>query len=168
MHWKLCREDLRQDPATHFIVFFFMAMAGLLLALALHVSVQLYGAVGHFMDQGQTPHFVQMHRGDIDNQALAAFAQSQEGIEDFEVISFLNIPSGELWWEGEAFADPSQDHGFVQQAKRMDYLLDGEGRVIDVAPGQTYLPLMYQNKIFLRAGLPCDSIYICKSLLCKN
>ena len=74
----------------------FVAAAAMLVALAAVLIVNLSGAIDTLMTQSKTPHFTQMHAGELDAARLAAFAEQNEAVADFQALEFLNLDGAEF------------------------------------------------------------------------
>jgi putative ABC transport system permease protein len=85
------------------------------------------------MTQAKTPHFTQMHAGELDLDRLATFAEQNEAVSDFQALEFLNVDGAQFLFAGGSLADSVQDNGFSVQSENFDFLLDLDGNVITVA-----------------------------------
>jgi putative ABC transport system permease protein len=121
----------------------FVAAAAMLVSLAAILIVNLSDAIDTLMMQAKTPHFMQMHSGEIDTAQLVAFTEQNGDIEEFQVLEFLNIEGAQIIFEDNSLAESVQDNGFSIQSEKFDYLLDLDGKVITVSDGEIYLPLCY-------------------------
>lgn len=144
MYWRIIREDMLKSKAITLITMIFVAAAALLVSLAAVLVVNLSGAIDTLMTQAKTPHFMQMHSGAIDTARLAAFAESSN-IDEFQVLEFLNVDSGQIVIGGNSLADNVQDNGLSIQSKKFDYLLDLDGNVITASDGEIYVPICYMR-----------------------
>jgi putative ABC transport system permease protein len=121
-------------------------------ALAAILVVNLAGAIDTLMTQAQTPHFMQMHAGELDRERLAAFAAEQEAVADFQAVEFLNVEGAQIVFTDGSRAGNVQDNGFSVQGEKFDYLLDLDGNIIQVADGEIYVPLAYMQDGTTRVG----------------
>jgi len=79
------------------------------------------------MNQAKTPHFMQMHSGDIDTVRLANFAEQNSNVDEFQVLEFLNLDNSQIILDDRSLANNVQDNGFSIQSEKFDYLLDFDG-----------------------------------------
>ncbi len=91
MYYRLLRNDILKSRAITLTTMLFVAAAAMLVALAAVLVVNLAGAIDTMMIQGKTPHFMQMHAGEVDLEQLAAFAENNQDVAEFQVIEFLNV-----------------------------------------------------------------------------
>jgi putative ABC transport system permease protein len=143
MYYRAIRNDVLRSKAITLTTMGFVAAAAMLVALAAILVVNLAGAIDTLMAQAKTPHFMQMHTGDLDVARLAAFAEQQETVADFQAVEFLNIDSAQIVFAGGSLAGSVQDNGFSVQSETFDYLLDLDGNAIQVADGEVYAPVRY-------------------------
>jgi putative ABC transport system permease protein len=121
----------------------FVAAAAMLVSLAAILIVNLSGAIDTLMARAKTPHFMQMHSGELDTARLSAFVEQNEAVADFQVVEFLNIDGAQISFAGGSLADSVQDNGLAVQGEKFDYLLDLDGNVITVSDGEIYVPIAY-------------------------
>ena len=152
MYYRLLRNDILRSKAITLTTMLFVAAAAMLVALAAILVVNLSGAIDTLMAQAKTPHFMQMHAGELDAARLAAFAGQNEDVADFQTIEFLNVDGAQFIFPGGSLADSVQDNGFAVQSERFDFLLDLDGRVITVDDGEIYVPITYIQDGIARVG----------------
>jgi putative ABC transport system permease protein len=130
----------------------FVSAAAMLVALAAILVVNLAGAIDTLMTQAKTPHFTQMHAGNLDLARLAAFAEQNETVADFQALEFLNIDGAQFLFAGGSLADSVQDNGISVQSEKFDFLLDLDGKIITVSDGEIYVPIAYTQDGTARVG----------------
>ncbi|HWI63875.1 MAG TPA: ABC transporter permease [Symbiobacteriaceae bacterium] len=152
MYYRVIRNDVRKSKAITLATMLFVAAAAMLVSLAAILVVNLLGSIDTLMTQAKTPHFLQMHSGDIDTARLAAFAQQNGNVDQFQVVEFLNVDGARIIFEGRSLADSVQDNGFSTQSKQFDYLLDLDGNIINVSDGELYVPIAYMKDNTAKLG----------------
>ena len=60
-------------------------------ALTCFLIIGLLSSVDTLMEAAQTPDFLQMHAGEIDEASLVRFAGEQEQVRDYQTLRFLNL-----------------------------------------------------------------------------
>ncbi len=83
--------------------FLFVAASAMLLALAGMLFINLTGAIDGLMMVSKTPHFMQMHSGEVDLERLEIFSESNDAIQAFQVMEFVNFESWDMVVEGLPF-----------------------------------------------------------------
>ena len=152
LYYRTIRNDMLRSKAITLTTMLFVVAAAMLVALAAVLVVNLTGAIDTLMTQAQTPHFTQMHAGDLDATRLAAFAGQNEYVADFQAVEFLNLDGAQFVFSGGSLADSVQDNGLAVQSERFDFLLDLDGNVITVADGEIYVPITYIQSGIARIG----------------
>ncbi len=145
MYSRIMRQDMAKNKIIAITTTIFVAAASLLVSLAAILAVNLSGAIDSLMTQAKTPHFLQMHAGEIDHARLEAFAEENGRVDAFQAAPFLNVDSARIIIDGRSLAGSVQDNGFVTQGEGFDYLLDLDGQVIQAAEGEVYVPIAYMK-----------------------
>ncbi len=143
MYFRTIRNDIRRNKAITLTTTIFVTAAAMLVSLAAILVVNLSGAIDTLMARAKTPHFMQMHAGDLDTERLAAFVEQNADISEYQVLEFLNIDGGRIVFEERSLAGSVQDNGFSVQSEIFDYLLDLDGNIIHVSDGEVYVPIPY-------------------------
>ncbi len=143
MYFRAIRNDILKSKAITLTTTIFVAAAAMLVSLAAILVVNLSGAIDLLMTRAETPHFMQMHSGEIDRARLTAFAQQSANVAEFQVLEFLNVDGAQIRFEKGSLAGSVQDNGFSTQSEKFDYLLDLNGKVIQVGDGEIYVPICY-------------------------
>ncbi|MBZ2196009.1 ABC transporter permease [Occultella gossypii] len=153
---QLTRNAIRRNPTTAVVLVLFVALSAALASSAGALIVTVTGASAALMQRAQTPHFLQMHAGSVDEGRIAAFAAGNPLVDAHDVVPMLNVDSSAIRVTGEGtdttLAPGLQDDAFVTQNEQFDLLLDTDGAVIDPEPGTVWLPLFYQQLLGLAEG----------------
>jgi putative ABC transport system permease protein len=146
------RNDMSRTKTTTATTTLFVTAAALLVALAFLLMVNLTGAIDALMEGAKTPHFLQMHAGPINRTRLESFVDDRPEIVDHQVLEFLNVDGARIRFGERSLAASVQDNGFSVQSPRFDFLLDVDGNVLHVAPGEVYVPISYWQSGLARIG----------------
>lgn len=152
MYLRMIRNDMMKSKAITLITAIFVAAAAMLVSLAAILAVNLSGALDTLMAKAKTPHFLQMHAGEIDRERLASFAERHGNVEQFQVIEFLNMDGAKIKIGDRTLADSVQDNGFAVQSSQFDHLLNLDGDVITVSDGELYVPISYMKDNTIAVG----------------
>ena len=96
MNQKIIFHDMRKNLFTTIVTVSFIAASAMLVSLALLLGVNLLTSVDQLMKKAETPHFLQMHAGTLDQEAETGQQgkheqgqRQQEGrIEERKVLEF--------------------------------------------------------------------------------
>ncbi|MFD3270804.1 FtsX-like permease family protein [Paenibacillus dendritiformis] len=152
MYYRIIRNDILKSKAVTLTTMIFIAAAAMLVSLAAILVVNLSGALDTLMTQAKTPHFMQMHSGEIDTARLTSFAEQNSNVDEFQVLEFLNMDGSQIRFGDRSLANSVQDNGFSIQSEKFDYLLDLDGNVINVSDGELYVPISYMKDNTTKVG----------------
>lgn len=152
MNRKIIQRDIAGNKAVSFLTVLFITAAAMLLSLAGILVTNLFGSIDRLMADAKTPHFMQMHTGDVDFEELEAFAAGNSAVEDFQVLEFLNVGGEKIRLGENSLALSVQDNGFSVQSSRFDFLLDENNRPAQPKDGELWAPVCYNRDHTVQAG----------------
>lgn len=152
MNDRIIRNDILKSKAITLMTVIFVAAAAMLVSLAAILGVNLFGAIDTLMSQSKTPHFMQMHAGELNMERLTAFADQNENVEDFQVLEFLGIEGSQMVFGENSLTDNVQDNGLSIQSEKFDFLLDLDGNIIQASDGEIYVPICYGKDQTAKVG----------------
>ncbi|MGC8229423.1 ABC transporter permease [Pseudobacillus badius] len=152
MYFRIIGNDILKNKMITLVTMIFVAAAAMLVSLAAILTINLSGALDTLMTKSKTPHFLQMHSGEIDHARLTSFAEQNSNVDEFQVIEFLNIDGSEIILGENSLVDSVQDNGFSTQSEQFDYLLDLDGNIINVSEGELYVPISYMRDNITKVG----------------
>ncbi len=143
MNRKMIWRNLVRDRAVSLITVLFISLAAMMLSLAAILASNLFGALDRLMLDAKTPHYMQMHSGELDLSGLTDFAEGCGNVADFQVLPFLNVDNSGILLGQNTLTDSLQDNGFSAQSDRFDLLLDLNNRPVYPNAGELYVPVCY-------------------------
>ena len=149
--------DIRSNRLITISTAVFMAVTAMLLGLSIFLFATLFSSIDSLMTKAETPHFLQMHTGDLNEDEICAFAAERPEVEEMQICTFLNLENGQLRIGDVSFDNNMQDNGLFCQSDVFDYLLDGDNDIISVSQGDVYVPVAYKNEYGISVG---DTMYI--------
>ncbi|WP_321385070.1 ABC transporter permease [uncultured Enterococcus sp.] len=152
MYFRIIRNDVRQSKLITATTTVFITVAAVLITLAAVLGVNLSGAIDNLLEQTKSPHYMQMHGGEIDKERMQEFADNNSLVEQYQLSEFLNIEGGKIQVGDYTFADNVQDNGIAVQNKAFDFMLDLENQPIQVNKGEVYAPIAYVKEGLIKAG----------------
>lgn len=130
----------------------FMSVTAMLLGLSIYLFASLAASIDTLMTKAETPHFLQMHTGELDESEIDKFIESRDDVEKSQICGFLNLQNSCLSIGDKSFETNTQDNGLYCQSECFDYLLDGHNNVIHADPGEVYVPVAYKNEYGIEPG----------------
>lgn len=149
---RLLWNDVKHHKLLTATTIFFMAASSMFFALTAVLFTGLLGSVNGLMEQAKTPDYLQMHAGEIDEEKIAFFAETQEAVTDWQICPFLNLENSRLFLGANNLADNTQDNGLCVQGEKFDYLLDMNNVCPTVSEGEVYVPACYRSMYDLDIG----------------
>ncbi|MDO5736752.1 MAG: FtsX-like permease family protein, partial [Propionibacteriaceae bacterium] len=150
--------DLTRNRAITAALLIILILGASMMATGAMVMERLVGSVDALFQQAQPPHFLQMHTGDYDTDALAQFASDRPEVEAWLIEDMLGFDGAAISWrrpstgEGSDFSASLIDNLFVTQNEDFDFLLDGTGGIPRPTRGNVYVPVAHQQSFGLEVG----------------
>ncbi len=154
---RLIINDLKSNRLITISTTVFMAAAAMMLGLTVFLFATLYSSISSLMIKAETPHFLQMHTGELSEEEIKAFTEKRPEVEKMQICRFLNLENGQIRIGDNSFDSNMQDNGLSCQSEAFDYLLDADDSIIRVSPGTVYVPVAYRNEYDINVG---DTMYI--------
>lgn len=152
MNRKLIINDIKSSKLISTTIILFIFLASLLLSTGAGLISSLVSSMNNMFELAKTPHFMQMHSGEVDETRLKKFVEDHGDIESFQHSKFLYIDGSNINLNGDSLASSVQDNGLTTQNDHFDFLLDLNSNLIDAAPGELYVPLYYMKEMKLSVG----------------
>ncbi len=157
MYCKMILNDVKRNRLITVTITAFIMLAALFTALGVNIFVNLLGAIDNLMLDAGTPHYVQMHSGDLDRERLQQFAETYPGIEELQISEFLNFEGADIIIGDQSLTDSVQDNGLIIQNPKFDLLLDLDNQIIYPKEGEIYVPIYYMTERMAKIG---DTVWI--------
>ena len=152
MNLRIIRNEIAKSKLITAATVLFVAAAAMLVSLATILIVNLSGSIDTLMTQAKTPHFLQMHSGELNSSRLDQFAQSDSRVASYQVLEFINLEGSQIVINGTSLSDSIQDNGVSMQSGQFDFLLDFDGKPIQPSDGELYVPIAYMKDSTARIG----------------
>jgi putative ABC transport system permease protein len=154
MRLKIVKKDLRRGRVTAAALFVFMLLAALLTGSAANIIGTLFSAIDDLFAAGKPPHFLQMHAGDLDEDGLRRFAETNPLVSDWLISEAVVADGSVMYWKGGAEPDAASvmENYFVRQNANFDYLLNLRNEPVEVSPGEIAVPVYYLKRHGLKTG----------------
>lgn len=163
---KILKKDLMKNKIINITLFIFIALSSFLAASGSNMVTQLVHSINTLFSKSNVPHFVQMHAGEMDEEALDAFALNNNLVETKQIAEMLYIDASNVQLGNHALERNSvMDHYFVTQNDSLDHLLNLENEIIHVAEGEIAVPIYYMQTANMEIG---DSVTISNEAFAKE
>lgn len=156
----ILRKDFIRNKAVHTVLLLFIVLSAFLMASGSIIIANSFSAIDSLFEIAKPPHFMQMHTGEIDREAIEDFARSIGYVTAQQTSEMLNIDGASICFEkvrkGKteriSLSDSMMDNGFVVQSRHFDYLLNLNNAIIRVSPGEAAVPIKYMKSCGLAIG----------------
>lgn len=150
--------DLAKNKGVNAALIAILILSAFLMATGAMVMERSVGSVNALFEQAKPPHYLQMHKGAYDAEALAEFAGKHPEIESWLIVNMLGFDGAALSWQRPSSAESGDlsdsliDNLFVTQNEEFDFLLDDAGAAPQPSAGEVYVPVAYQQGFDLQVG----------------
>ena len=149
---QLIINDIKSNRLITISTAVFMAVTAMMLGLSVFLFATLFSSIDSLMTKAETPHFLQMHTGELSEEEILEFAAARPEVEKMQICTFLNLENGQIKIGDNSFDNNMQDNGLFCQSNKFDYLLDADDNIIRVSPGDVYVPVAYKNEYGISLG----------------
>ncbi|MDF2700302.1 MAG: hypothetical protein K0Q49_1860 [Haloplasmataceae bacterium] len=142
---KILKNDFKRNRAGNLALLLFMTLAAGLVVVATIVVTQLLTSMTGMYETAKPPHFLQMHKGDIYQEAIDEFNSNYDGVTAWQTVSMIDVYGDDLKVYGDSefsLSESRLDIGLVKQNKEYDFLLDKERNIITVNKGEIGIPVI--------------------------
>ncbi len=155
MNFKMLKNDFKRNRAGNVALLLFMTLAASLVAAAAIVVTQLMTSMMGMYSVAKPSHFLQMHKGEINQEAIDKFASSYDGVTAWQTVSMINVKGDDLKVYGDdvlSLSDCRLDIGLVKQNKEYDLLLDENRDLININKGEIGIPVILLDTYDINLG----------------
>ncbi|UUX34916.1 FtsX-like permease family protein [Fundicoccus culcitae] len=156
MSWQLVFNDLKRNKTINIGLLLLMVFSATLAILSVIMTVQTLRSIDQLYQIAQPPHFLQMHKGDIDEIAIDEFMQDSPNVTDYQIVKMINIYGEDIQISkaNQTFdlSESQLDLGFVKQNPEKDLLLNGQHEKIILSQGQIGVPIILKDSYDLTIG----------------
>jgi putative ABC transport system permease protein len=148
--------DFKRHKSIHLVILFFIMLSALLMSNGVNLIIELSNALDAFFEKAETPHFVQMHSGELDQDQIDLWSKANSLVQKQQTAEMLSIQADNLFWgkSRQVLQNNVMDISFVTQNQQFDFLLNLKNQPIDIEPGKIAVPLYFKNKFAVELGDP--------------
>lgn len=155
MNLKMLKNDFKRNRAGNVSLLLFMTLAAGLVVVATIVVTQLITSMMGMYNTAKPPHFLQMHKGEINQEAIDEFNSSYDGVTAWQTLAMIDVYGDDLKVYGYdvfSLSDCRLDISLVKQNKEYDLLLDEDRNVINVNKGEIGIPVILLGSYDINLG----------------
>lgn len=159
MNWLIVRNDLKRNKLLNVALLLFMMFSASLAVLSVAMGVQTFTSISELYQTANPPHFLQMHKGELEKEKIQEFMSSYEGVTHSQIQTMMNVYGESLTvTSGERLYNLSDFRisiGLVKQNEVGDLLLNSDHKKVKMNPGEMGIPVLLKNRYGIKIG---DSI----------
>lgn len=149
---RMLRNDISRKKGITAALFIFVLLAALLVSSGSRMIMELTSSIQYLFSESKTPHFVQMHAGELDQAKVNTWAEDQPMVAQHQIVEMVNIDGANLFLGAESEKNSVMDIDFVAQNQDFDYLLNLNSEIIQVNDGEIAVPVYYMQQNQLSVG----------------
>lgn len=156
MDWLIVKNDFIRNKVINLSLLLFMMFSVGLAALSMMVAVQTYTSISELYEIAQPPHFMQMHKGEIDREKIDEFMSAYEGMAYWQTITMINAYGENMTIAGQKdtydLSDCRLDIGLVMQNEAKDLLLNAKHEPVTMRKGEIGIPVLLRDMYGMEIG----------------
>lgn len=150
--FNLVRKDFKRNRIITTALAVFMILSAVFMSGGLRITGIMISSLNGLNKLAVPPEYVQMHKGEYDEEAFNDFVKEQDGIKDALIVKMLDINNKHIIYKGESLEKCLMDNGFVTQNEKFDFLLDQNNKIAVVQDGEIGVPVYYAEVLNIKAG----------------
>lgn len=154
MLFKLFLREFKRHTIINTTLLIFMLLSAMLLSSVTYISLVLAKGTNELVSTAKTPHFIQIHAGEIDKDQLESFSEDVDFIRSYQLQELITINPSTIYIDSTTRSELNgvMDISFVAQNESFDYLLNLDNKIAEVEDGKIGVPVYYQVKYELELG----------------
>lgn len=149
---RLVMKDLRRNRVITVTLAVFLMMSILFMAGGLRVTGTMISSMKGLDEIAMKPDYLQMHKGEFDEEDFDSFAHNNEVVEDALIVKMLNVRNANLVFQEVTLERSLMDNGFVIQNEGFDFLLNTDQEIAVVDEGEVGVPVYYAEDLDIKVG----------------
>lgn len=155
MYRKLMKNELIKNPGNNLILMLLMTISVAIAVSVFLILSQLFASITGLYQVANPPHFLQMHKGEINQQSVDLFNSEYKDLEHAQTVKMIDVYGSDLLVEGGqsfSLSDCRLDISLVKQNESYDVLLDENRNVIELNPGEIGVPVILLDQFDIKKG----------------
>ena len=149
MNWSTIKNDFIRNKTINLTLLLFMMFAASLAVLSVIMAVQTVASISALYETAQPPHFLQMHKGAIDQEEVQRFMADNEMVIYSQVGTMIDVYGENLTVVGSKgtfdLSDCRLDIGLVKQNATKDLLLNARHETVTLHQGEMGIPVLLRE-----------------------
>lgn len=91
MNWLILKNDFKRNKVINFILILFMTFSSCFAASAVIMGIHTVSSISEMYKTAQPPHFLQMHKGNLDPKEVNDFISRDNEVVYHQVCRMIDI-----------------------------------------------------------------------------
>lgn len=169
MKWSMMRNDFLRNKTINLALLLFMTFSASLAVLSVMTAVQTVTSISALYTIAQPPHFLQMHKGAIDQEEIQKFMAEDALVTYSQVNTMIDIYGDNLTVVGGRppfdLSDCRLDIGLVKQNATKDLLVNSRHEKVILQQGEMGIPVLLREMYGIEVG---DHIILASNSVAKE
>ena len=156
MNRSMIKNDFKRNKTINLTLLLFMMFSAVLAVASVLMVVQTFTSISQLYETAQPPHFLQMHKGEINEEQIDKFMAKNEQVTYSQTIAMIDIFGENLTVVGEDdaynLADLRLDIGLVKQNRDRDLLLNSNHEKLILNEGEIGIPIILKGMYDMEIG----------------
>lgn len=156
MDWLIVKNDFKRNKVINLALLLFMMFSACLAVLSVIIAVQTFTSISNLYETAQPPHFLQMHKGELDQAKIDTFMKSNKSVTYWQTDTMIDIFGDNLSVVSNnntyKLSDCRLDIGLVKQNKEKDLLLNSRHQKVIMQEGEIGIPVLLKEKYGMKIG----------------
>lgn len=156
MNWLIVKNDFIRNKVINLALLLFMMFSASLAALSVLMAVQTFTSISGLYKTAQPPHFVQMHKGEINQEKTDKFMSGYNGVTYWQIDTMIDVYGESLTVVGKNdtynLSNCRLDISLVKQNKIKDLLLNSKHEKITINEGEMGIPVLLKEMYDMKIG----------------
>lgn len=156
MKWSIVKNDFIRNKVINLALLLFMMFSASLAVLSVLMAVQTFTSISELYKRAQPPHFVQMHKGEIDKERINKFLSENELVTYSQIDTMIDVYGENLTVVGKEdnynLSDCRLDIGLVKQNESKDLLLNSQHEKVIIHEGEIGIPVLLKEMYGMKIG----------------
>lgn len=156
MKWSIVKNDFIRNKVINLALLLFMMFSASLAVLSVLMAVQTFTSISELYKRAQPPHFVQMHKGEIDKERINKFLSENELVTYSQIDTMIDVYGENLTVVGKEYnynlSDCRLDIGLVKQNESKDLLLNSQHEKVILHEGEIGIPVLLKEMYGMKIG----------------
>lgn len=156
MNWLIVKNDFKRNKMINLALLLFIMFSASLAVLSVIMAVQTFTSISELYKKAQPPHFIQMHKGEINQEEIDAFMSDYDGLTYWQTCTMINVYGEHLTVvnNGDTYnlSDCRLDIGLVKQNETKDIFLNSEHEKVTIHESEIGIPVLLKEMYGIEIG----------------